>query len=160
MHKTSNERQATNQDVEKISKLIFNIWINEYGFKVSRHDYPDLTNIESYYINKAGNFLVAILNQKVVGTIASERLKDKVFILKRMFVSQDFRGKGTAQALLDALLQDYHLGDSFYLSTNQDLALAAKKFYLKNGFRPIDKTELPQGFPFFYEDDLFMRKII
>ena len=74
-----------------------------------------------------------------------------------MFVRKDFRGKGVAQKLLETLLEKMEAPFKIYLSTKGDLALAAKKFYLRNGFAIITKKELPEGFPFLYEDDLFMK---
>jgi len=65
--------------------------------------------------------------------------------------------------LLDRLLGDVlasgeHKGACFYLSTKENEAIAAKRFYLKNGFEVITRDELPDNFSFFYEDDLFMKR--
>lgn len=150
-------RQATNEDAQGISRLIFDIWKNEYQFKVNHEDAPDLHEVESYYINKGGNFLVALFRGEIIGTIACDKLKDGIYILKRMNVHKDFRGQGVAQCLLDELLTHKIVGQ-IYLSTNEDMAIAAKKFYLRNGFDMIQSTELPHGFPFFLEDNCFMRR--
>lgn len=151
-------REAKDEDAECISNLIFNIWVNEHSFDVTRENFPDLREIEKYYAN--GLFLVAIANEKIVGTIACDQLADRQFALKRMFVSKDFRGAGVAQQLLNRLLEQMTAKNgncpSFFLSTKESQAIAAKKFYLRNGFRVISKSELPKNFPFFYKDDLFM----
>lgn len=147
--------KAKNSDSTQITDLIFNIWTNEYFFKVNKEDYPDLANPE-IYAEKGGSFLVARTSDQVVGTIATEKLADQVFILKRMFVRKDLRGQGLAQKLLDKIFALQGSG-TYYLSTKEDLAIAAKKFYLKNSFERITREELPAGFPFFYEDDLFMK---
>jgi N-acetylglutamate synthase-like GNAT family acetyltransferase len=153
-------RAADNQDCPDIFKLIFNIWIHEYGFKVVPEDYPDLQDVQKYYFEKGGTFFVAIEQGKLIGTIACEALGGQNYALKRMFVHQDFRGEGVAQQLFDNLLQQgiFPQGASLYLSTKEDQAIAAKKFYLKNGFDVIEKENLPSTFPLFYEDDLFMRR--
>lgn len=154
-------REASNRDVSQISELIFDIWINEYNFKVVSEDYPDLQDIEQYYHQKGGSFLVVTRgDNEVIGTAAYDFLSDDIFILKRMFVKNNFRGMGIAQMLLDKLFQVFRKGATFYLSTKEDQAIAAKKFYLRNRFHVIGRDELPQKFPFFYEDDLFMKKEI
>ena len=153
-------RNATDQDAHQIADLIFNIWINEYHFQVSPEDYPDLQKIEAYYQNQAGAFWVAVENQKIIGSIACSRLCESTFVLKRMFVKRNSRENGVAQALLDRLLKDFSSGTVFYLSTKEDLAIAAKKFYLRNGFELVAKNVLPQEFPMFYNDDLFMKKTV
>ena len=107
--------------------------------------------------------LVALVDTQIVGTIACEKLDINHYVLKRMFVAKEYRGQGIAQSLLDALFQQVVYSKeqypvSFTLSTKADDAIAAKKFYLKNGFRTIARSELPDRFPFFYQDDLFMTK--
>lgn len=152
--------KASNCDANDVADLIFGIWVDELEFEVIRDDYPDLKDLEEYYHNKDGNFLVARINNEVVGTVACERINDSTYILKRMFVKNQYRGQGIAQALLDELMKDFSTGTSFFLSTNDALAHAAKNLYLRNGFERIGRESLPTGFPYFYEDDLFMRKIL
>jgi len=158
-------RLATDQDVDAITNLLFDIWRNEYQFDVKRENFPDLKGIEKSYMGAGGLFLVAIYNAQVIGTIACERLDESCFVLKRMFVGKTFRGRGVAQLLLDRLLNkvlfsNEHKGAYFYLSTKENEAIAAKRFYLKNGFSVVSRHELPDSFPFFYEDDLFMRRMV
>ncbi|MCP4923216.1 MAG: GNAT family N-acetyltransferase [bacterium] len=154
-------RNATNKDSPAILKLIFDIWIHEYGFSVNPEETPDLHDIDAYYLEKGGLFLVALDPQgQLIGTIACAPLGEKNYALKRMFVHKDCRGKGVAGQLLQALFEQKVLGQPgvFYLSTKEDQAIAAKNFYLKNGFKVVEKKELPPTFPLFYEDDLFMKK--
>lgn len=156
-------REATDNDANFIIELIFDIWINEYHFDVKREDFPDLHDIEKYYTDKGGLFLVAIANNKIIGTIACDKLNHKHFILKRMFVNKDYRRLGIAQSLLTKLFDQIvfaaeDLNVLLFLSTKESDAFAAKRFYLKNGFRIIPKSAVPKNFPFFYKDDLFMLK--
>ncbi len=154
-------REATNKDSGFIRDLIFEIWINEYHFDVNRQNFPDLNDIEKYYTKESGIFLVSVVNNKIIGTIACNKLSHEQFILKRMFVDKDYRGLGIAQMLLDNLFKLIVREDSnisFFLSTKESDAVVAKKFYLKNGFRIISKSALPKNFQFFYKDDLFMLK--
>lgn len=151
-------REATNRDSGFIINLIFDIWINEYHFEVKKEDFPDLQEIENYYAKENGLFLVAVVNGEIVGTIACNQLPGENFVLKRMFVNKNYRGLGIAQMLLNKLFELTITNNNivFFLSTKESEAIAAKKFYLKNGFRIISKTALPKDFPFFYQDDLFM----
>lgn len=155
-------REATNKDSNLILDLIFDIWINEYHFGVKRENFPDLHDIEKHYTKSNGLFLVALVNDKIIGTIACNKLSNEHFVLKRMFVNKDYRRLGIAQMLLDQLFKliahpRKNESISFFLSTKESDAIAAKKFYLKNGFRIISKSALPENFPFFYKDDLFMQ---
>jgi len=151
-------REACDDDSSGILDLVFDIWINEYGFEVKREEYPDLHQIQSFYRDKGGQFWVALANDRIIGTVAYDLLNEGEYVLKRMFVEQSFRGMGVAQRLLDEILNQLPCPCSVYLSTKEDQALAAKSFYLKNGFQVISRKDLPNNFPFFYEDDLFMKK--
>lgn len=155
-------RKATDQDSNAILDLIFDIWIKEYHFDVNREDFPDLYEIEKYYNKSDGLFLVAALDNTIVGSIACNKLNPTSYVLKRMFVKKEYRGLGIAQTLVDTLFKIIYskkeINIKFYLSTKENLALAAKNFYLKNGFQITTRSQMPTNFPFFYKDDLFMFK--
>ncbi len=159
-------RKATDIDAPSIREMIFNIWKNEYHFQIQENDYPDLYHIETHYLDDNNLFLIAENKQQhIVGTIACSALKKDYYVLKRMFVSKNFRRYGIAQALLNELFNrivySYQRYKAvFVLSTKRDQAIAAEQFYLKNGFHEISMEDLPQNFPFFYQDDLFMLKNI
>lgn len=158
-------RSATDEDVGAITNLLFDIWTNEYQFDVKREDFTDLKEIEKSYVHTGGAFFVAILDDQIIGTIACEKLDEACFVLKRMFVKRDYRKRGVAQLLLDRLLDQVlslreHKETCIYLSTKENEAIAAKRFYLKNGFQIVPRAELPDNFPFFYEDDLFMKRVV
>ena len=105
-------------------------------------------------------FFVAICDDTIVGTIAYNILDQQSIVLKRMFVKKEYRRNGVAQKLFNRLYQQLSFGQTIYLSTKENMALAAKAFYLRNQFTVITKNELPDQFPFFYEDDFFMKKSI
>jgi N-acetylglutamate synthase-like GNAT family acetyltransferase len=156
-------REATNHDSAGILTLIFDIWRNEYHFAVNKENFPDLHSIEEFYLHRGGLFLIAILNSKIIGTIACDKLSSGTYVLKRMFVEKPFRKIGVGQKLFDELMKRKFCSDKkccLYLSTKDSLAIAAKQFYLKNGFQIISRKCLPLEFPYFYEDDLFMVKQI
>ena len=155
---TLNIRVANDTDSEAILELVFYIWVNEYGFRVSKEDFPDLHSIKKSYMDRGGLFLVAFGGEELIGTAACDQLSKGEYVLKRMFVKKSFRGKGIAQNLLEELFKHLPHSCKVYLSTKEDEALAAKAFYLKNGFSAVTRKELPSNFPFFFEDDLFMMK--
>lgn len=153
-------RKATNQDSQNISNLLTKIWKNEYLYNVTKQDFLDLKLIEDNYHKKGGNFLVACFEDKIIGTIACSHLNAKNYALRRVFIYAFFRCHGIGQSLMDMLLANFNSGTALYLSTKEEFAIAAKKFYLKNGFQEIGKEELPEAFPLYDSDNLFMKKII
>ena len=70
---------------------------------ITAEDQPDLQNIPDFYQSGNGNFWVAINEGKIIGTIALLDIGNQQVALRKMFVSNAFRGsdKGVAQALLE-----------------------------------------------------------
>ena len=95
---------------------------------------------------------------KVIGTIGLKDIGNAEAALRKMFVSQTYRGKthGVAQRLLDTSL--IHAADCgikrVFLGTTSKF-IAAHRFYSKNGFEEIEKNMLPPEFPLMAVDTKF-----
>jgi N-acetylglutamate synthase-like GNAT family acetyltransferase len=141
-----------------IIDLILPIQQQEFGVPITINDQPDLQRIASFYQKENGNFWVAVEEEKVVGTIALVDIGNSRVALRKMFVHQDYRGKekGTAQALIDTLLEWARQKQvrAIFLGTI-DTMKAAHRFYHKNGFVEIIKAQLPTGFPVMAVDNRF-----
>ncbi len=147
---------------QEIVDLIIPIQREEFNIQLTVEDQPDLLTIQEEYIDTGGNFWVALFDDKVIGTIALVRLENHCGAIKKMFVTKDFRGeKQIGRKLLDTLVnyckeQGY---ERLYLGTVEVLK-AAQKFYKKNGFELIDKTEMPKDYHLMDVDTVFfMRKL-
>jgi N-acetylglutamate synthase-like GNAT family acetyltransferase len=104
---------------------------------------------------------VAEADGQVVGTIGLLDIGNDQAALRKMFVTEAYRGRtyGVAHALLDALFswaENKGLAEIFLGTT--DKFLAAHRFYEKNGFVEIAKTELPPAFPVMSVDSRFYRR--
>lgn len=95
-------------------------------------------------------------NERIVGTIGLLDIGARAGTLRKMFVRADRRGSGVAQQLLDTLLAHARAAglQRIYLGTVEQ-ALAAHRFYRKNGFRPIAAVDLPPSFPRMAVDNRF-----
>ncbi|MEG2326618.1 MAG: GNAT family N-acetyltransferase [Enterococcus sp.] len=79
-----------------------------------------------------------------------------------MFVSKNFRGeKQIGKKLLETLIAycQNHNYNQIYLGTVEVLK-AAQKFYKKNGFKQIEKEEMPKDYHLMAVDTVFFMKII
>jgi N-acetylglutamate synthase-like GNAT family acetyltransferase len=145
---------------QEIVELIIPIQREEFNIQLTVEDQPDLLTIQEEYINTGGNFWVALFDDKVIGTIALVRLENHCGAIKKMFVRKDFRGeKQIGRKLLDTLVnyckeQGY---ERLYLGTVEVLK-AAQKFYKKNGFELIDKTEMPKDYHLMDVDTFFFMR--
>ena len=143
--------------------VILPIQQSEFGISITLDAQPDLQNISAFYQRDAGNFWVALDDQKVVGTVALLDIGNRQAALRKMFVSAEYRGPeyGIAKSLLQALIywsQTHGLREIFLGTTAK--FLAAHRFYEKNAFREVDRNELPESFPIMLVDTKFYCRTI
>jgi N-acetylglutamate synthase-like GNAT family acetyltransferase len=141
-----------------VIELILSIQRNEFHISITEADQPDLKQVEEFYMQGNGNFWIALCQNQVVGTIALLDIGNHQVALRKMFVHKDFRGSLHSLAnklLLTAIdwcmernIQDIYLG-------TVEVLKAAHRFYEKNGFNRIEKTQLPSNFPVMGVDTLF-----
>jgi N-acetylglutamate synthase-like GNAT family acetyltransferase len=136
-------------DEQAVLDVIVPIQREEFGIAITADDQPDLSAIPSFYQVGLGDFLVATMDARVVGTIGLKDIGSGRGALRKMFVAAPFRGRdhGIAQALLARLLDDARARDmrEIFLGTT-DRFLAAHRFYEKNGFQEIGVDLLPPEF--------------
>ena len=138
--------------------VILPIQQKEFGVAVTLEQQPDLLDVPGFYQHGAGNFWVAISDDRVVGTIALLDIGDGRAALRKMFVKQEYRGaqSGVAAKLLEVLLKwcnERELAE-VYLGTTAQF-LAAHRFYEKHGFTEIAMQQLPRSFPIMSVDTKF-----
>lgn len=145
---------------EQIINLILYIQRNEFAVPITLEEQPGLLNIPEFYQKGKGNFWIAVSNDTVVGTLALLDIGNNQGAFQKCFVRQDYRGKdiGVAQQLLDTLLDwaKHQSLKAVYLGTTE-VYKAAHRFYEKNGFTEISKSELPETFPLLKVDTKFYR---
>ncbi len=156
--------QSFSKPYEKqVIELIVSIQAKEFGVSITAEDQPDLNDIENYYQKNAGNFWVALDDNKVVGTIALVNIDNQQGALRKMFVKNGYRGKPLliGQQLIDTLLefaQQNNLSEIF-LGTVPNYH-AAHRFYEKNGFKRICEPDLPKNFQIMEVDKYFYKKVL
>ena len=141
-----------------IIRMILKIERDEYHLPTTEEDMPDLDNIDSYYKKDGGNFWVAVDGGEVVGTVAMKNIGNGYGMMRKMFVSKEYRGKqtGVSQGLLDQLLlwAKQKKIINIYLGTITQFK-AAHRFYERNGFNKIEKEKLPESFPVIDHYEIF-----
>lgn len=144
----------------QIIELILKIQQEEFGVSITLDDQPDLLNIPTVYQQANGNFLVALNGNKVIGTLAAIDIGNSQLALRKMFVEASYRGRSPSAAhqLLYSLLswaKDRNVRE-IYLGTTENYK-AAHRFYEKNGFVRVSKSDLPATFPVMQVDTIFYR---
>jgi N-acetylglutamate synthase-like GNAT family acetyltransferase len=138
---------------------ILDIENNEFAMGLTLEQQTDIVDIQKEYQQRNGNFWIALDEENVIGTTGIYSLPGNIGELRRMFVKPQYRSKEfkVAQQLLDISL-NWARANSYkkiFLETT-DWLVAATKFYLKNKFTIIDKTELPKNLPILRSTGTFM----
>jgi putative acetyltransferase len=153
-------RPYQDKDQKSVIDLILTIQQKEFNVPIDLERQPDLLIIPAYYQIKKGNFWVAIVDEKVVGSIALIDCGEGVGCIRKMFVNKDFRGKtlNIAQNLLNLLMESARDNEfkGLYLGTIARLE-AAIRFYERNGWSLIPKANLPSSFPIMPVDTHFFQ---
>ena len=150
----------TDINKKEVADLILHIQNAEFGIPITLELQPDLNEIPGFYQTNNGNFLIAKIDNKIIGTISLLDIGNRKGALRKMFVDRDHRGKefGVGQKLLNTLV-DWTRQKGFteiFLGTTEKFT-RAQRFYEKNGFKEIEKQELPRAFPVMEVDIKFYR---
>ena len=138
--------------------LILPIQQSEFQLSVTVDDQPDLLDIDRFYHQLGGGFWGAFIHEQPVGTIGLLAIGNNTGVIRKLFVHEDCRGKrwGIAQRLLDTA-KTFSLSagiQHIYLGTI-DTMKAAARFYERNGFSRLSKSQLPKNFPLMPVDNTF-----
>lgn len=120
---------------------------------------PQSKTITEVSLLPTDKYWVAYTNDTVVGTIGFSAIKDNNIVLKRMFLSKQFRGQGVSKMLLDTLINfaiDSKVSNIFLGTMSQ--FKGAQKFYEKHNFTRIPQTLLPIDFPINPVDTIFYKR--
>jgi GNAT superfamily N-acetyltransferase len=143
---------------EGVFSVILPIQQAEFAIPITREEQTDLADIPAFYQRGDGNFWVALADNTVVGTVAILDIGNREGALRKMFVTASHRGAehSVAKLLLETLLAWCRARGQrqIYLGTTAKY-LAAHRFYEKNGFREIGRSQLPPTFPVMAVDSKF-----
>lgn len=138
--------------------LILHIQNDEAKVNMPLEGQPDLLDITQSYINSGGNFWLAVADGHVVGTLALMRINDEWSVLKKFFVREDFRSQKVGLALYTRLL-DFAKAKGFrhIILDTPSVAKKAHAFYVRAGFRQIEKSQLPVGYDYLDRESLLFQ---
>jgi GNAT superfamily N-acetyltransferase len=158
MNTAATIKMINNQFCKEVIDIILPIQQLEFNVPITLEDQPDLWDIEANYLQTGGGFWGASVDGKLVGTIALIATGHQAGAIRKMFVKKEFRGKesGIAQKLLETLIAYCKTAQitDLYLGTVNKLQ-AAIRFYERNNFKEIKKTDLPSYFPVMNADNVF-----
>ena len=112
----------------------------------------DLDDIESFYLENGGEFLVGTIEDEVVAMGALRKTGPGRAEVKRMRVAPDFQGRGFGKEMLAAL--ERRAAELGYTTLHLDTAVqqrVARNLYETNGYREVRRGEMGGFLCIFYE---------
>jgi GNAT superfamily N-acetyltransferase len=108
--------------------------INEYFDTVAFEN--ELANLPGKYTGPEGSLLLAFYDNQPAGCVALRKIDATSCEMKRMFVYEEFHGKGIGQILADAIIKEAKdLGYAYMKLDTSFRQTEAIRLYQKAGFR-------------------------
>jgi N-acetylglutamate synthase-like GNAT family acetyltransferase len=139
----------TSQRQAELNNFVLGIQNGEFGLGFKEDEQLDLTDTTEFY--KGGGFWISELNGEIVGCIGLQKLDKNIGILRKMFVKNELRGSSLkiAQNLFEKLkLEAEKIGFKSILLDTPSVAKASHRFYEKNGFLELDRSQIPAEYKF------------
>ena len=115
----------------------------------------DLHDIENQYINNNGEFLVGVLDNKIVCMGSFRKKSDTLAEIKRMRVHPNYQRKGFGQTILNKLeAKAIELGYQELCLDTTTKQIPAQKLYEKNGYIEVGREKIPDFELIFYRKEL------
>ena len=113
-------------------------WINKY-FEMEESDRKMLDDPQGYILDKGGAILIALMDEKPIGTCALIKMEEEVYELAKMAVSPEAQGQKIGWKIgLATIEKAKELGaNRVYLETNSVLKPAIS-LYKKLGFKDTE----------------------
>lgn len=96
--------------IEMILQCAYDLWPINTTFELFRqkhldtHEFKDISNFQSEYLDNNGIFKVLLDGEKIVGAGAIRKIDNEICELKRMWFVPEYRGKGLGKMVADQLL--------------------------------------------------------
>ena len=129
-------RKFDENDQSQVYKLINTILKREFSLEKDTYSDFDIINIKEIYSGAKDLFLVAVIDNIIIGTIAVKEDDNNTALLRRIFVSPEFRGMGIGKKLIIKAIEfceDQKYRVINFCSTNK--MEAANQLCKKNGFQ-------------------------
>ncbi len=112
-------------------------WLEKY-FYIEDYDREVLTNPKKYILEDGGEIFFALIDDKVVGTVALIKREEGVFELSKMAVTEDYKGMRIGQKLMYSCIDfaGQRGMKRLFLDSNRKLTPAIT-LYHKVGFKEI-----------------------
>ncbi len=98
-------RRYIESDLDNVWELHINGLVQTQSYIADPKLDADLNDIKKHYLENNGEFLVAVLDNKILGMGAIRKIDNDTAELKRMRVKTDYQGQGVGSVILESLIE-------------------------------------------------------
>ena len=141
-------RRAYNSDSPRIISLIADVY-REYGDEIYLEGADkDLVDIEGYYRQVSGDFVILERNDEIAGThaVLPLDLANRVITFRRLYLRQELRGSGCGKRLMKWAI-DWSMREGYHsVEFWSDIRFQrAHRFFQQLGFTKGDTRNMTDG---------------
>jgi ribosomal protein S18 acetylase RimI-like enzyme len=150
------KKLETRDEILKAKELILEYikWLDQ---DLSYQNIDDeLSNFPEKYKEPFGAFIIAKIDENIIGCVGLKKLDDKICEMKRLYVHDKYKGNGIGKILTEKIIEEAKIKnyEKIRLDTFNKME-AALEIYYRNGFQKIT--------PYYhnpYEGVVFLEKIL
>jgi GNAT superfamily N-acetyltransferase len=144
-----------------VERLVLTIQQDEYGYQLTTENQPDLKDVAGFFAGGHGAFWVAEgASGEIIGCIGLMDLGNGACAMRKFMVAAHARGrdKGVSAALTRAFEAHARQHCPKLALSTVEKTIAAQAFYVREGYRVVDQSQMPEGFEAGPFDVVFMVK--
>ena len=129
----------SSEDYQEV-KLLIEKYVKFLGMDLEFQGFSnEMDALNSMYATPRGAMILAKDKKKLIGCIGLRPFRNKIAEMKRMYVDEEYRGKGIGEKLLKSFLEKARQlkYERIWLDTLPELK-AANSLYKKYGFKEMD----------------------
>lgn len=149
-------RPATNDDCERVTKLVFGV-LAEFGLEGDPETTDaDLKDLEANYRQRGGLFeLIEDADANLLGSFGLYPIDKTTCELRKMYFVPSARGSGLGKYVLErAIAKAKELGFKQIVLETSSKLIAANRLYSRFGFKPMESDHLASRADQAYKLDL------
>jgi N-acetylglutamate synthase-like GNAT family acetyltransferase len=132
------KKLETEEEIIGAKELIIE-YIKSLNIDLSFQNIDDeLSNFPEKYKEPDGSFLIAKENGSVIGCVGIKKLEEYICEMKRLFVKDNYKGKGIGKKLIDEIIEDAKMKNYKIMRLDTAKTMKAMSIYYKIGFYDIE----------------------
>ena len=138
-------QKAKIKEAEEIKKLLYKTWVSTYRGLYSQEAIDNITSnwhsielLKKQILDKERAFLVAKYENKIIGMINTDQVKDNIVNIQRLHIDPDYQGQGIGSSLINEISRLFPDAIKINLEVEKQNKKAIS-FYKKHNYKIVSE---------------------